>query len=186
MNHLETSLPDEMRFNTVLQDLRETLVDDITDLQADLNEIIDPISEFSRDAEQLWQLSACLALIMKSETENAHEVRIVMYRAMCFALQLVDDLKSGPIDSLPVTSFLPTDCDSTVDQSILDQTSTYLSDRAGIDNILSTFMPEIDNTYLYHHHAETAAALMFMLSERQQAEIILQNHLRKLSPEDLC
>lgn len=183
--HPEDILPQDMQFNEVIQLLREDIVDPLIDQAEDTGDVIDPSSELLYDSQAVMQLSIHLAVMLHSEGEDLREVQISFYRGMTFALQIINDIKSQPITRLPLGDvILDEQNDAQTAESIKFQTQRYMSSRQNIDNLLYTFMPDLDKTDIYNHHVETGALLMFLLSERQLGEDYIDEHMAQLSPQD--
>jgi hypothetical protein len=183
MRHTEDMLPVDVRFNTVLDEMHDEVMDVTQETIAVNNDILNPINEFSRNPERLWALSRHLADVMKSESEDGSVVQGAMYRGICFALQVVDDIKSTPIRKIAFSDVLTIQETSLADE-LIASTSEYIVGRARIDELLVQFMSELDPTNLYSHHVETAALLIFMLCERESGEEYLQQVANQLQPDD--
>lgn len=134
----------------------------------------------------LRELGGVIASAIRSENEPLTEVHAAIYRSMIFALQVVEDIKSSPIGGLQLSDVLSGEDNESIVQSIHDQTSEYLSTRANIDALIGSFATEIDPSYKYEHHVETAAALMFMLCEREQGAKALRQRSQQSDPSDFC
>ncbi len=186
MDHFEDILPEDQQFNMVLQEFREEIVDPLYDQRDETGDVISPHSEFSRDSQSLWEVSNMLAVIMHAEGEDLEDVRTAIYRGISFALQIVDDVKSSPIANISLGDALNMEeDDEDLADSLRQQTSRYVANRRHIDDLLFSFMPELDRTERYNHHVETGALLMFLLCERQQGEDYIAESVANLRPEDL-
>lgn len=185
MRHPEDLLPHDMSFDSFVADVSDEVRLELEEIQAEYGDIIDLEYEFSRDVMQIWRLSGFLANAMKSETEPVDAVQKVMYRGMWFALQVVEQIRSADIKSVPLSSVIPLSEGIAPEDEVYRQTSRYLSERRHIGDLISNFMPELDDTFLYHHHVETAASLMFMLCERQQAEELLVSTIEDVTLEQI-
>lgn len=181
---IERALPREYQFDAAAQELREELVDFIEDGRQ-AGDIIDSEAEFSRPVEKFWALSHVLAATCKSESEDLTAVHVAMYRGASFALQVVDDIKPGPIRQISLDSIADIAADEDVAETVQLQVQEYLSEHPEIDGLLGRFMPDIDTTNLYNHHTETAAGLLFMLCERSVAEQYIQQRMGQVSMRDI-
>lgn len=183
MRHTEDMLPIDVRFDTVVDELRDEVTDIIEEAVEMHSDIIDPIREFSRAPQSIWGLSGCIAEVVKSEIEDRVLVQTAMYRGMCFALQVIDDIKSTPIRGITLSEELTGEHAAPADV-IIESTNHYVASRAHIDELLGQFMPELDPTGRCYHHVETAALLMFMMCEREFGEEYLQQTASQLRPDD--
>lgn len=179
MRGLENSLPPDLQFNVTLQDVREPLVDYLTDQSR--GDVLDGAVEFERDAAMLWGLSAMIGDHLRSPNEPTEAVQAAVYRAACFALQVVQEIKSGPIDSISLEYF----ADTITGDMMRQDTQAYLAHRQYIDSLLGTFMPEIDPSYEYPHHVETAAGLMFMLCEQRLGAQYVRQQFDATTPDEI-
>lgn len=185
MSGMENFLPESYQFNTALTEVREPLVDELYEFVEDLGDVIDPQAEFSRPYARLWELSGALAELYKSETEESEAVRVAMYRGMSFGLQVVDGIKNAPLQTISMKYLEGSPEDVDYATILHTDVQEYLSQRPAIDRLIFSFMPEIDKTYLYNHHVELAAGLIFMMCEKEQAENYLQAQVEGLSPDSL-
>jgi len=185
MSGIESVLPKEYQFDATLDELREPLVDAIWDAKEALNDIVDPAREFGRPYLELWGLSNHLSGMFKLGDETTEDIRAVVYRAMAFGFQVVDDIKCAPIHSLSSKYLSEVFNNDDPVGTIREDVSDYLDARPGISSLLFTFMPEIDETYKYGHHVELSAGLVFMLCEREQAEIYLRVQGDQLNQESI-
>lgn len=171
---MENILPREHQFDAALDEVREPLVDTLWDAKEDLKDIINPTQEFARPYLELWNLSSMLSGMLKVQDETAEDIRVAVYRAMAFGFQVVDDIRCAPIQTLSMSYLGEVFNNDDPVSTLRADVSEYLEDRPAISSLLYTFMPEIDESYNYSHHVETAAGLVFMLCEREQAEIYLR------------
>lgn len=186
MSGMENFLPESYQFNTAVTDVREPLVDELYELAEELGDVIDPQAEFSRSYEGFWALSKMLTQMYRSDTEDEKQVQAVMYRAMNFGIQVVNNISSGKIEKISM-KYWDDDSVNEENRAIVMQADVqeYLAQRPAINSLIFSFMPEIDDTYLYNHHAEMAAGLMFMICENEQAEHYLKAQAEGLSPDSL-
>ena len=185
MSGIEHILPKEYQFDTALREVREPLVDTLWDAKEIRNDIIDPVHEFSRPALELWQLSGLLSSLLKVGDESAKDVHVAIYRAMAFGFQVVDDIRRAPIHTLTTTYLSEVFNAEEPGDEVRADVHAYLEANPGLAGLLYSFMPEIDETYDYAHHVETSAGLVFMLCEREQAEIYLKTRGEQLNPESV-
>lgn len=186
----ERFLPKERRFTTALTDVREPLVDILTENVENYKDVIDPAAEFSRPVVSLWKFTDGLSKIFVEKNESVEEVRQAMYRGICFGLQVVDDIRLGPIErfgSHYVKDAAEDDPGASIKNMIKADVGEYLGERPEIKSLLFSFLPSICEEYAYQHHAEVAAGFALMLCERQQAEAYMQNEMAsialRLTPE---
>lgn len=185
MERLEDVLPPDRNFNDVLQEMRELIVDELSAVVEEQGDIIHVETELSRDVVLLWKLSSEIAALLRSPDELRGGVEEAVYRGICFALQVVDDIKSAPIHHLSMELFTAAQPREEVSDAIHQSTSEYLAHRSHVDSLIGSFATEIDPTYDYHHHVETAAALLFMLCERQYAADYIAAMAEGASSEDI-
>lgn len=183
MRHTEDLLPVDARFDTVLDELHGEVTDVTQEVLETYSDIINPINELSRAPQSLWALSGSVADVMKSKTEDHAAVQTAMYRGMCFALQVIDDIKSAPLMKITLPDEL-TNEQPEMAAVITEATNLYVASRPHIDELLGEFMPELDPTSRCHHHVETAALLMFMMCERECGEEYLRQTASQLQPDD--
>lgn len=183
MKHPEDLLGEELSFDAFIEEVEYEMHDHISDIQIEYGDVIDTSQEFEGDFLERWKLSGYMAAALKSPDEELKVVQSTMYRAMSFSLQIVEEIRSSPIKTLEYSTIEPQPDSHSPESEIAMQTSQYLSTRPNIDNLLAYYMPEIDPTFRHNHHAETAASLMFMLAERQQAEEVLAGQTEDVTPE---
>ncbi len=186
MSKMENFLPDEYRFETTVAEMYEPLVESLAEC-AESGDVIDLEAEFAREYTELWELSRTVTELLKSDTENFADVQAATYRGLSFGLQIVNDIISGPINkhlAKYVQKELLAHGDDMTEHLQAD-VQQYLAERPAIDGLIAAFMPEIDGAALCNHHAETAAGLMFMVCEREQAEHYLQVEVETLSIDSL-
>jgi len=183
---MESFLPEEYQFETALAEGRESVVDELFEgIEANDN-VISADIEFSDHFLELWSFSDALATLVKSETENEKEVQAVIYRSFCFAVQVLDKIQLCPFDTAALGDMIQGSQNlEGAGDVIKEEVQEYISRRPGLDSLLFSFMAEIDDKYLYDHHVETAAGLLFMLSEREQAEAYLEAESESLTPDIL-
>lgn len=185
MAGMEQFLPKEHQFITALTDVREPLVDILTDNIAEAQDIINPESEFIRPPMAVWSLSGGLARIFEP-TEDSHlQVQRAMYRGLCFGFQVADEISTSPIRQFALNYGSGTSAEGVTKRSlaieIVADVSEYLRARPELESLMFTFMPEVAEGYEYRSHAHLATGLALMLIERQQAEIYVQSAMGDLA-----
>ena len=186
MSKMENFLPDEYQFEKTVADMYEPLVESLSEC-VDEGDVIDSQAEFAREYTELWELSQTVTELLKSDSESFEEVQAVTYRGLSFGLQVVNDIISGPINK-HLAKYVQKELlagGDTMAEHLQSDVQQYLAERPAIDALIAAFMPEIDRASLSNHHAETAAGLMFMLCEREQAEYYLQAEVETLSIDSL-
>lgn len=177
---IEIYLPTERRFDATLADVYEILEEDLANTLKEYDgDIIDPGAEIDRNMIMLWELNCRLAeAVYNKDHEDLGSVSRVMYRASAFALQVIDDVRDQPIGSLPIAEYMGGDRFS--EYNLQADTQDYMSESPLIDALVGKYMPEIDSSGRYNHHAELAAALMFMLAERRVAKDYISSSIDDL------
>lgn len=166
---LEEFLPKKHRFDTTVQEFFCLLDEQIETISKDVDDILHPGQELDRDVVLFWELAGRLVSALANvEHEDSEKVQIVMYRAMMFALQIVNEIKPAPITSLAIGEYVHDDMWD--DERLKEDTGMYLSTSPQLDALLGKYMPEIDQYSHYNHYAEIAAALLLMLAEREVAK----------------
>jgi len=174
MSGMENMLPRENQFDASLAEVREPLVDGILEIKEKIKDVIDVDKEFSRPYLELWNLSGNLAKLLKGDGEDERDVHNVVYRGMSFGLQVVDGIRSVPMETLSLKYI--TEIFNTTDASakLQKDVNEYVDSRPNLASLLYVFLPDIDSTYNYHQHVKTSAGLILMLCEREQAEVYLK------------
>lgn len=190
MSGIESILPKENQFNESVRVFREDLVEQFTDEAERTGDILDVNIEFGRSPEDVWEFSGLLAGMLKSEDELAKDAQGAVYRGINFGLQLSDAIMDGPLQSISLGQWLDTEDDLSTEElvaTIWTDVQMYLSERPDVDALLGLFMSEVsgDAYILQQHHIETAAGLMLMLCERQQAEMYLAAKTESLTQDDI-
>jgi len=186
MPGIENILPPEHQFNTTLIELREPLVDELYDYIEEVGDVIDPKLEFSRPHEQYWGLSDGLARLFASENEDQESVRAAIYRGICFGFQVVEDVKTAPIEKISMDNWRNVDDVDDSAEAISADVQEYLSARPHVDSLIGMFASEVAGEYvLCEHHVEIAAGLVLMLCEREIAETFIDASVESVRPEDL-
>jgi hypothetical protein len=165
---LETFLPTKRRFDSHIGEIGDLLEDVINDICEQTNDILDIDKETDRDMLAVWELSRRLTdALANPEHEDMAKIQLAMYRAIVFALQVVDEIKEEPITSLRIGEYV--NDDQWNEDQLNQDTQNYFAESPSLDTLISKYMPEIDTSGRHGHHAETAAALVFMLAEREVA-----------------
>lgn len=190
MPGIESILPQEHQFNESVRVFRDELVEQFADEAERTGDVLDINIEFARSPEDVWALSGLLANIFKSEDELSEEVQGAVYRGLNFGLQLSEAVMEGPLRSISLGQWVQDENSLSAQElatAICVDVQTYLGDRPDVDALVGFFMSEISQeAYMLHqHHIETAAGLMLMLCERQQAEAYLQARTELISLDDL-
>lgn len=156
-------LPHEHQFNTVVDEVRDMLIDDLHE-QIEKGDVLNPIVEANWDMAKLWELSELLGRQLCGDDERLEHVQIVLYRGSCFALQVVQEIKMSEVGvgSLQEIARLA----ESGSEAMTDEIGVYLGERTHVDNLIHQFMHELDTTGEYPHHVELGAGLFFMLCEK--------------------
>ncbi len=187
MPGIENVLPAEMRFDTILSELRNDLMDEYVDRTVQLCDILDPSAEFSRDPAPYWELSRVLANALASADEASGDVRGALYRSFCFAFQVVHDIKPRPIQAISLVRWLePYEETRLTADMIRAEISDYLGQRPNIDAFIGCFASEIAGAYAHcEHHVEIGAGLIFMLAEQDLAQSEIDAYIESVHPQQI-
>lgn len=177
MPGMENILPREYQFDASLKEVGDDLlIGDLCKTVKRKRDIIDFSKEQYREAN-LRSISPGLTRMIIAGGEDPDEVQRVVYRSLAFTLQTIDDIKVGPIDSIPTDYLEEVARTKNVATDITADVQEYLFSRPNISAFIYTFLSHIDASYLYHHHVTTVSGLLFMLAEQSVAEQYLQAEL---------
>lgn len=166
--HEEDSLPIRDQYDVVLEEFRETIVDELYQRIETTGDVISREIELGCDTALLWELSGKMGVLFREDGSEEKDMQTAMYRAALFSLQIVNDVKSCSLSHLPLGEVLTADYDE-MRAATKGTSQDYLARRPQIASLIHSFAPYIDSSYNYFDHVETMAGLMFMLCERAQA-----------------
>lgn len=180
MPGMEDFLPTELQFDTSVEKKSDSLVGELYDALIEGRDIIDFHKELSRQ-DELRRISRKVTYLITIPGEDYGEVQRVVHRSVAFVLQAIEEILATPIET-PPTEYLgeASDADG-APITIAEEVETYLSSRQNIANLIFTFRGELDASYEYHHHVQTASGLLFMLFERGIAEKYMQTQLNNFN-----
>ena len=164
---IEKFLPHHRRFDTVMQEVGDLIDGNIKDIQSEWGgDILEPGKEIDQGILYIWQLSEHLAReVANPSHEDVAQVTKAMYRAAIFALQTIDDIKDAPIGAIDLGGYVGQN--GWNEERMREDISKYLLGSPALNAHIVKYMPEIDETGRYNHHAELMAGLLFMLAERR-------------------
>lgn len=162
------SQPDRYSLDDNVDTVKDYLYEMFADRLEKNNDVLCLNTEFSRDVIMLFRLCAVLAGVYAEDYEDKERVRATMYRAMHFALDVVDGI-------LPAnTSIGPLNLRSLIDPledgkdwigRLKKTVSDYFSRSPNVEQFTEQFMLEIDDEINLSQHVELAAGVIFVLSE---------------------
>lgn len=176
-------LPHEYQFNTVVDEVRDMLVDDLHE-QAAKGDVLNPVVEANWDMVKLWELSELLGRQLCGDDERPTYVQTALYRGICFALQIVQEIKMSEVGAVSLQEIARLAEGGS--DAMTDEVGVYLGERTNVDNLIHEFMFELDTTGgEYPHHIELGAGLFFMLCEKTLEDEFIAASFDDIAPRDI-
>lgn len=187
--NLESLLPREQR----LDDCMDTMIDAIDEeiealrLRQPGSDVIDIELEFNHTGNVAYLTSVSEALVgdfieNRATTDDSRETHESVYRAVLFAYQVAMSIY-GTDTKIRVSTYLAElmgadDPRANFEQDIHD----FLSDNQYVDAFIGAYVDDIDETRNQLAAVELATGMIFMLYERKNAELYVQEQFASAEP----
>lgn len=185
MDHAENLLPLD-------KSLEGNLVDRKAELYARLDapldgggDVLDVDNEKERDFIRLIKFSEGISCLISTDEAEQRVIRDAVYRSLCFAAQLADDLLPPSYDCDVVSymvGWLSTGGFALV--PLVEDCRAYLQARPEVQKLIKHYMPEIDVSGSYNEISEAFAGMVCMLAERSVAEQYVSASIGTMSVQD--
>jgi len=184
MERMENMLTYDQSLEGGVAELRDEFDALVDQTRTKYGDILDPYHEAERDMIVLWEFSSKVGESIASDDDEQPVVRDAVYRAVCFATQIADEMLSEAY-SYNLIKYIRERTDGTYAMGpIIEDSQEYLQSRPELDALLGYYMPEIDRSGQHNHVVETFAGIVLMLSERSIGEQQLASTVEDVAIDD--
>ncbi|MEO8691810.1 MAG: hypothetical protein ABI397_03445 [Candidatus Saccharimonas sp.] len=185
MDRAENSLPpdESLEGNTV--SCKDELYAKLNTLLKEGGDVIDIQVELKRNILAILEYSELVSHLARKSEDEQRKIRDAVYRSICFATQIADDLLSGTyVCDLVAYVRENLSSDGYGFAPLMKDCSEYLQARPEVYELIKHYMPEIDRSGSYSDIAELFAGIVCMLSERSVAEQYLSASMGEVGVQD--